>query len=105
MTKPAWVDHHLVSNIKSIAAKTGVQLESSTDFFRAKTVRLVNGWRKDMVANGSENEVHAIRAALWRSFPFGKLWLSGDCTSPTRPFTPCLARSNSNKALTETKHE
>ena len=56
MTKPAWVDHHLVLNIKSIAAQTGVQLESSTDSLHAKAVRLVNGWRQDMLAKGSEME-------------------------------------------------
>jgi hypothetical protein len=105
MTKPAWVDHHLVVNIKSIAAQTGVQLESSPDSLRAKAVRLVNGWRHNMLAKGSENGVHADRAALWRSSPYGKLWLCGDYTAPIRPFTPCLARSNNNKASTETKHE
>jgi hypothetical protein len=56
MTKPAWVDYHLVLNIKSIAAHTGVQLESSTDSLRAKAVWLVNGWRQDMLAKGSEME-------------------------------------------------
>ncbi len=55
MTKPAWVDHHLVLNIKSIAVQTGMQLESSTDSLRAKAVRLVNGWRQGMLAKGSEN--------------------------------------------------
>ena len=105
MTKPAWVDHHLVVNIKSIAAQTGVQLKFSLDSLRAKAVRLVNGWRQDMLAKGSEYGVHAGRAALWRSSPYGKLWLSGDYTAPIRSFTPCLARSNNNKASTETKHE
>jgi hypothetical protein len=92
-------------NIKSIAAQTCVQLESSPDSLRAKAVRLVNGWMQDMLAKGSEYGVHAGRAALWRSSPYGKLWLSGDYTAPIRPFTPCLARSNNNKASTETKHE
>ena len=44
-TELAWIDHHLVLNIKSIAAQSGVQLESSTDSLRAKAVKLVNGWR------------------------------------------------------------
>jgi hypothetical protein len=105
MTKPAWFDHHLVLNIKSIAAHAGVQLESSTDSLRAKAVRLVNGLRQDMLAKRSKNRVHADRAAVWRSSPYGKLWLSGDFTAPIRPFTPCLARSNNRKASTETKHE
>ena len=106
MTKTAWVDHHLVLNIKSIAAQTGVQLESSTDSWRAKSVRLVNWWRQDMLAKGSsENGAHADRAALWKSSPYDKLWLSGDYTAPIHPFTPCLARSNNNKASTETTHE
>jgi hypothetical protein len=102
MTKPAWVDHHLLLNIKSIAAQTGVHLESSTDSLRAKAVRLVNGWRQDMLSEGSENGDHADRAALWRSSPYGKLWLSGDYTAPIRPFTPCLSRSNNIKASTHT---
>jgi hypothetical protein len=102
MTKPAWVAHHLVVNIKSIAAQTGVQLDSSPDSLRAKTVRLVNGWRHDMLAKGSENGFHANRAALWRSSPYGKLCLSGDYTASLRPFTPCLTRSNNNKASTQT---
>ena len=59
MTKPAWVNHHLVLNIKSIAPQAGVHLESSTDSLRAKAVRLVNGWRQDMLAKGSVNGVHA----------------------------------------------
>ena len=105
MTKPAWVDHHLVLNIKSIAEQSGVQLESSTDSMRAKAVRLVNGWRKDMLARGSDIGVHAYRVALWRSSPSGKLWLSGDFTSPIRLFTPCFARSNGSKASIETKHK
>ena len=105
MTKPAWFDHHLVLNTKIIAAQSGVQLRSTTYSLRAKVVRLVNGWRQDMLASGSENGVHADRAALWRSSPYGKLWLSGDFTAPIRPFTPCLARGNSNKASTETKYE
>ena len=87
MTKPTWVDHHLVLNIKSISVQSGVRLESSTDSLRAEAVRLVNGWRQDMLANGSENGVHADRAALRRSSPHGKSWLSGDCTSLIRPFT------------------
>ncbi len=65
MAKPAWVDHHLMLNIKSIAAHSGVQLESSTDSVRAKAARLVNGWRQDMLANGSENGAHADHAALF----------------------------------------
>ena len=105
MTKPAWVDHRLALNIKSIAAQSGVQLESSTDSLRAKAIKLVNGWRQDMLANGSENGVYADRAALWRSYPYGKLWLSGDFTVALRRFTRCLERSNSNKASTEAKHE
>ena len=54
-----------------------------------------------MLASESDIGVHADRVALWRSSPYGKLWLSDDFTSPT----PCLARSNSNKASTETKHK
>jgi len=61
---------------------------------RAKAVRLVNGWRQNKLANRSENEVHANRVALWGSSPYGKLWLTGDLTTPIRPFTTCLARSN-----------
>ncbi len=38
MTKPAWVDQHLVFNLKSIAAQSGVKLETSTDSLRAKAV-------------------------------------------------------------------
>ena len=102
MTKPAWVDHHLVLNIKSIAAQSGVHLESAADSLRAKAVRLVNGWRQDMLSEGSEKGVHADRAALWRSSPYGKLWLSGNCTAPIRPFTPCLAINKNNKASTQT---
>ena len=107
MTKPAWVDQHLVLNIKSIEAQSGVQLESSTNSLSAKAARLVNGCRQDMLANESENGAHSCRAALWRSSSYDKLWLwlSGDCTAPIRPFTPCFARSISNKASTETKHE
>jgi hypothetical protein len=46
MIKSAWVDHHLVLNIKSIAAQSGVQLESSADSLRAKAVRLCMGGSK-----------------------------------------------------------
>ena len=98
MTKPAWVDHHLVFILKSIASQSGVKLESSTDSLRAKAVRLVNGWRQDMLANGSEKVDHADRFAVWRSSPYGKLWLNGDYRAPLRPFSPCLARSGSSKA-------
>ena len=80
-------------------------LESSTDSLRAKAVRLVNGWRQDMLASGSNIGVHADRVELWRSSPYSKLWLSGDFTTPIRPFTRCLARSNSSKASTKTKHK
>ena len=106
VTKPAWVDHHLVLNIKSIAVQTGVQLVSSTDSLRAKSVRLVNGWRQDILAKGTENGVLAYRAALWRLSPYGKLRMSDDFTTHIRPFTPYLARSINNKASTdETKYE
>jgi hypothetical protein len=105
MTRPTWVDHHLVLSIKSITAQSGVQLEFSTVSLRAKAVRHVNGWRQDMLASGSENGVHADRVALWRSSLYDKLWLRGDFTAPIRPFTPCLTRSNRNKTSTETKHE
>jgi len=105
MMKPVWVDNHQVLNIKSISAQTDMQLESSTDSLRAKAVRLVNGLRQDMLAKRSKNRVHADRAAVWRSSPYGKLWLSGDFTAPIRPFTPCLARSNNSKASVETTHE
>jgi hypothetical protein len=109
MTKPTWVDHHLAVNIKSIAAQSGVHLVSSADSLRAKAVRLVNGWRQDMLAaGGSDNGVHASRVELWRSSPYGKLWLSGNFTAPIRPFTPCLVRGISNKASsssTETNQE
>ncbi len=57
-----------------------------------------------MLGNGSEKEVHADRVALWRSSPYGNR-LNGDFRAPIRPFPPCLARSDSNKASTETKHE
>ncbi len=96
---------HLVFILKSIAAQSGVKLEFSTDSLRAKAVRLVNGWRQDMLGNRSEKEVHAGRVALWRSSPYGKMWLNGDYGVPIRPFSPCMARSGSSKASTETKHE
>ena len=64
--------------LKIIASQSGVKLESSTNSLRAKAVRLVNGWRQDMLANGSEKEDHADRFALWRSSPYRKLWLNGD---------------------------
>ena len=41
-----------------------MHLESSTDSLRAKAVRLVNGWRQDMLASGSDIGVHADRVAL-----------------------------------------
>ncbi len=87
--------------LNNLAAQSGIKLKSSMDFLRAKAVRLVSGWRQDMLANGSEKEDHADRFALWRSSPYGKLWLNGDYRAPIRPFSPCLARSGSNKASTE----
>ncbi len=105
MTKPAWVDQHLVFILKSIAAQSGVKLENSTDSLRAKSVRLVNDWTQDMLGNGSEKQVHADRVALCMSSPYGKMLLNGDYKAPIRPFFPCHARSGSSKASTETKHE
>ena len=64
MAEPAWVEHHMVLNMKSIATQSDVQFESSADFLRGKAVRLVNGQRQDMLGNGSENGVHADRVAL-----------------------------------------
>lgn len=105
-TKPAWVEHHLVVILNSLAAQSGIKLESSMDSLRAKAVRLVNGWRQDMLANGSEKEDHADRFALWKASPYGKLWLNGDYRAPIRPFSPCLARCGSSKASTEIdRHE
>ena len=101
MTKPSWVDHHLALNIKSLAAQYGVQLSSSVDSLRAKAVRLVNGWRQDMLAGGSQKAVHADRFASWRASPYGKMWMSGDFRAPSRAFTPCLAKSYTSKASTE----
>jgi hypothetical protein len=60
-TKPAWVEHHLVVILNSLAAQSGIKLELSMDSLRAKAVRLVNGWRQEMLANGSEKEDHADR--------------------------------------------
>jgi hypothetical protein len=73
MTKPSWMDHHLVFNIKKLATQYGVQLSFSVVSLRAKVVRLVNGLRQDMLACGLEKEVHAVRFASWRASPYGKM--------------------------------
>ncbi len=72
------MEHHLVVILNSLPAQSGIKLESSMDSLRAKAVRLVNGWRQDMLANGSEKEDHVDRFALWKGSPYGKLWLNGD---------------------------
>ncbi len=77
-TKPAWVEHHQVVILITLAAQSGIRLESCMDSLRSKVVRLVNGWMQDMLANGSEKEDHADRFALWKASPYGKLWLNGD---------------------------
>ena len=105
MTKPSWVDHHLVLILKSLQTQYGVQLSSSVDSLRAKAVRLVNGWRQDMLAGGLEKEVHAVRVASWKSSPYGKMWMSGDFTAPLRAFTPCLAKIATSKASTVATRE
>ncbi len=87
--------------LNSLAAQSGIKLELSMDSLRAKAVRLVNGWRQDMLANGPEKEDHADRFALWKASPYGKLWLSGDYKAPIRLFSPCFATSGSNKTSTE----
>jgi hypothetical protein len=40
MIKPTWVDHHLVSIIKSIAAQSSLQI--TPDLLRQKAMRLVH---------------------------------------------------------------
>ncbi len=92
--------------LKSLAAQSGIKFESSMDSLRAKAVRLVIGWRQDMLANGSKKEDHADRFAMWKASPHGKLWLNNDYRAPIRPFSPCLARSGSIKASTDiVRHE
>ncbi len=54
MIKPTWVDHHIVSIIKSIAAQSSLLI--TPDPLRQKAMRLVSTWRKKMLA---KKENHA----------------------------------------------
>ena len=88
MIKPTWVDHHLVSIIKSIAAQSSLHI--TPDLLRQKSVRLVSTWRRQMLAKEA-NHAHAnlLRFELWKSSPYGKKWMSGDFLPPQRPLMPC----------------
>ena len=101
MIKPTWVDHHLVSIIKSIAAQSSLQI--TPDLLRQKAVRLVSTWRKQMLAK-EENHAQAnlLRFELWKSSPYGKKWILGDFLPPQRPMVPCPGSAMSKGSLDQT---
>ena len=99
--KPTWVDHHLVSIIKSIAAQSSLQI--TPDLLRQKEVRLVSTWRRQMLAKEANHaQANLLRFELWKSSPYGKKWISGDFLPPQRPMIPCPGSAISKGSLDQT---
>ena len=53
MIKPTWVDHHLASVIKSIAAQSSLQI--TPDLLRQIAMRRVSTWRRQMIAKEADH--------------------------------------------------
>ena len=88
MIKPTWIDYHLVSIIKIIAAQLALHI--TPDLSRQKEVTIVSTCRRQMIAKDA-NQEHAnlLRFELWKSSSYSKKWITGNFLPPQRPLMLC----------------
>ena len=90
MIKPTWVDHQLEFIIKSIAARSSLQI--TPDLLRKKSARLVSTRRRQMLAKDANHEhAYLLRFKLWMEVL--TVWQEVDhrrlLSPPQRPLMPC----------------